>query len=61
MLLLKGSTKVAKHQRDTQVISETKSLKIEMSKCEGRLGESWRQFMNHHLKWIAVTKSGSVF
>ena len=31
-----------------------KSLKIEVSKSKGRLGEIWRQFMNHHLHLIVV-------
>ena len=59
--IAKRITKSDKHQLDIQVIPETKSLKIETSKCEGWSGESWRQFLNRHLKLIAVTNSGPVF
>ena len=41
LLLLKESAKLTKHQLDVKVISETKSVKIETSKGEGRLGDYW--------------------
>ena len=33
---------LVKHQPDIQVILDTKLLKIETSKCEGRSGDYWR-------------------
>ena len=60
-LLLKGSAKLVKHQLDIQVISETKSLKIETSKGEGRSGDYWRYSLNHMIKLIASTNSGAEF
>ena len=33
LAIVKGPVKVTKHQLDIQVISETKSLKIETSEC----------------------------
>ena len=47
--------------RYIQVISETKSLKIETRKCEGSSGDYWRYSLNHHLKLVALTNSGAVF
>ena len=63
LLFLKGSTKMTntKHQLDIQVISETKSLKIETSKCERRSGDYWRYCMNHMIKLIALTNLGAEF
>ena len=45
LLFLKESAKVMKHQQDSWVISETRSLMINTSKCEGRSRDYWRYSM----------------
>ena len=61
LLFLKESAKVMKHQQDSWVISETRSLMINTSKCEGRSQDYWGYFLNRHLKLITLTNSGAVF
>ena len=60
-VVAKDQQTLVKNQLDIQVILQTKSLKIETSKCEGRTGNYWRYFLIHHLKLIALTNSGAVF
>ena len=38
-----------------------KLLKTETTKCEGKLGDSWQCYLDHHFKLIAVTNLGALF